>query len=617
MERRALAPNVASTRVGAVGGADRRRERRTPSRLPKSTSPSSSSSRPNRRRPPVPPRLAATTADDALADLASLPAQAARLLSRSLEPPPPNFPPGPDGDAAVELGADPIKYIVDAQKKHGDVVGLRLAGERCVLVSDSIAAKDVLIDRSSSFVKEGTAFFPGSSLAGEGLLVSDGDVWARQRRLSNPAFRKAAVETYAASMVNAGDALLRTKWSTRQLRDVYADFNDLTLTIVADALFGADVRGARASQITNAIRDAFEFFGKRSSVGFIVPEWVPTPDNLAYNRAVAKLDKEVYKLITQRRARRLSEQKGGKETGDVPHSEAKKRAPRVVWDDAAEDWVDVDVEQKNAQRTAEASPASRDDDSDVRTNINSSASSDLLDRLLDAVDEEGDGGGMDDASLRDELMTLMVAGQETSAILLSWCCAFLAEHPSVASECAAEAERVLGSDGLDGSESPRAAAECYAELKYCEAVVYETMRLAPPAYMVGRCCAEDVTVGGYDLPKGTTVLVAPYLLHRDARKWERPLEFDPDRWLEKKTGGKAEYPLRGMGPNGAYVPFGAGPRVCIGTGFAMMEATLVLAMVARGVDLRLKPGAPPPKPRALITLRPEPFELDVVPRRRR
>ena len=84
MERRALAPNVASTRVGAVGGADRRRERRTPSRLPKSTSPSSSSSRPNRRRPPVPPRLAATTADDALADLASLPAQAARLLSRSL-----------------------------------------------------------------------------------------------------------------------------------------------------------------------------------------------------------------------------------------------------------------------------------------------------------------------------------------------------------------------------------------------------------------------------------------------------------------------------------------------------------------------------------------------------
>ena len=117
--------------------------------------------------------------DDALADLASLPAQALRLIGRSLEPPPPNYPPGPDGDAAVALGADPLAFIVEARASHGDVVGLRLAGERCVLVSDAAAAKDVLIDRSSVFVKEGTAFFPGSSLAGEGLLVSDGDVWAR------------------------------------------------------------------------------------------------------------------------------------------------------------------------------------------------------------------------------------------------------------------------------------------------------------------------------------------------------------------------------------------------------------------------------------------------------
>ena len=99
--------------------------------------------------------------DDALADLASLPAQAARLISRSLEPPPPNFPPGPDGDAAVELGADPLAFIVKAQASHGDVVGLRLAGERCVLVSDAEAAKDVLITRSSSFKRKAPRSSPG------------------------------------------------------------------------------------------------------------------------------------------------------------------------------------------------------------------------------------------------------------------------------------------------------------------------------------------------------------------------------------------------------------------------------------------------------------------------
>lgn len=597
MEGRALAPNVASTRVRAVRGVDRRRGRGTPSRAPspKSTSPPASS-----RPTPVPPRLAATTVDDALADIASLPAQAARLISRSLEPPPPNFPPGPDGDAAVELGADPLAFIVKAQASHGDVVGLRLAGERCVLVSDAEAAKDVLITRSSSFVKEGTAFFPGSSLAGEGLLVSDGDVWARQRRLSNPAFRSAAVNAYADAMASAGAALLAKQWSSRSLRDVYADFNDLTLAIVADALFGADVRGEDARAINGAIRDAFAYFAKRASVGFVVPEWVPTPDNLAYNGAVAKLDEAVYALIARRRAKRTGAD------GDVRVAAAKEESakegeanpptPRVRWDDAAKDWV-----------LTEASPSARFSE---ETDATPTRAPDLLDRLLDAVDEEGDGAGMDDVSLRDELMTLMVAGQETSAILLSWVCAFLAQHPEVAARCAAEAEAVIGPDPL--SDLPTA--ESYAQLKYCEAVVYEAMRLAPPAYMVGRCCAEDVHVAGYDLPKGTTVLVAPYLLHRDARWWSRPLEFDPDRW---RSEALSEYPLKGMGPNGAYVPFGAGPRVCIGTGFAMMEATLLLATVARGVELRLKPGAAPPKPRALITLRPEPFELDVVPRRRR
>ena len=146
-------------------------------------------------------------------------------------------------------------------------------------MGDPDVAADVLVHRAPLFVKEGTAFFPGSSLAGEGLLVSDGDVWARQRRLTNPAFRRAAVDTYASSMANAGVSLLSNEWKTRSVRDVYEDFNTLTLRAVADALFGADVRGARAMEINAAIKEAFEFFGNRSSTGFIVPEWVPIPDN--------------------------------------------------------------------------------------------------------------------------------------------------------------------------------------------------------------------------------------------------------------------------------------------------------------------------------------------------
>ena len=327
--------------------------------------------------------------------------------------------------------------------------GLRLAGERVVLVADPDVADDVMIRRAHLFVKEGTAFFPGSSLAGEGLLVSDGDVWARQRRLSNPAFRRAAVDTYADAMANAGAALLTGPWGKRGTRDVYADFNNLTLGIVADALFGADVRGRRAREINGAIAEAFEFFGKRSSTGMVIPEWVPIPDNLRYNAAVTRLDKAVYSLIAERRGARVRAA-----TAAAANNNGEKEEEEVG-DEVGEGMGTV----TGKMGTLGGAP-------------------DLLDRLLDAKDdgEGGDGGGMDDRSLRDELMTLMVAGQETSAILLSWCCALLAQHPSCAEKCAAEAAEVLGPDPKRHLPN----AEDYSKMPYIEAVVLETMRLLPP-----------------------------------------------------------------------------------------------------------------------------------------
>lgn len=605
-------------------------------------------------------------------DLLDLPSQVARLVSRSLEPLPPGFPPGPSGDSAVALGADPLAFIVEASRTHGDVVGLKLAGEYVVLVGDPAVARDVLVDRSALFVKEGTAFFPGSSLAGEGLLVSDGDAWARQRRLSNPAFRAAAVETYADAMSDAAARLLRGRWRGRGVRDAYEDFNDLTLEIVADALFGADVRGADAREVNDAIKEAFEFFAKRSENGFIVPEWVPTPDNARYAGAVARLDEAVYAIIDgRRRARRRDEERRGAETtnanaGGGEDDAATKtikegsvasrldarnpfgRAPRVEWDPAGKGWVSAGGETRGETRGGEEEGGGGEKRRDF----------DLLDRLLDARDLDGDGGGMSDESLRDELMTLMVAGQETSAILLSWCVSLLAAHPEAARRCAEEANAAAG------GASRNLSAKDFKNLPYLEAVVLETMRLYPPAYMVGRCCSEDVVLDGrHELPKGTTVLVSPYLLHRDARLWDEPDAFAPERWLapggEPKAkararnapGGGGGVPgaegaelggaegaggegaeakareeaaneaapmarraLSGMGPGGAYAPFGAGPRNCIGTGFAMMEAVLVLAAVTRGTTLKLKPGAEIAKPRALITLRPDRVEIDVETR---
>lgn len=422
-----------------------------------------------------------------------------------------------------------------------------------MLIGDPLAARQVLIERSGiDFVKEGTAFFPGSSLAGEGLLVSDGALWQRQRRLSTPAFRAAAVRRYSDAMLEATQDFLAEEWrcaggaegarggaftvASQQVRDVYGDFNVLTLDVVARALFGADL-SAEGALIQSAVAEAFEHFATRAASGFVVPEWAPTPSNARYATAVAQLDRVVYGLIAKRRAA-------------------------------------------------------------IAANGVEAAGDDLLGDLLCAVDDGdgGDGGGMGDKPLRDELMTLMVAGQETSAIVLAWACALLSERPHMQARIAAEVATAGGEAALCEAVEARA-------LPYTEAVLYECMRLRPPAYMVGRCAARDAVVEtrdgrSYDVPRGTTLLVAPWLLHRDGRFWGADAhEFRPERWL----GAQGEE----LRKSEHYLPFGAGPRGCIGARFALVEGMVVLGALCSRARLAPAPLAPRPTPGALITLRPE------------
>jgi cytochrome P450 len=199
-----------------------------------------------------------------------------------------------------------------------------------------------------------------------------------------------------------------------------------------------------------------------------------------------------------------------------------------------------------------------------------SHSPDLLQVLLDA--QEDDGSRMTDEQLRDEMMTLFVAGQETTSVALSWAWYLLAGHPEVEAELVDELRGVL-----NGREAGVADLRALA---YTEMVVKETMRLYPPAWVIGRQALNNFEVHGYRLPAGTNVLLVPWITHRDARFYREPEKFDPDRWREDPT-------RNGRLPRFAYFPFGGGPRVCIGAGFAMMEATLLLATIAQRFRLSL------------------------------
>lgn len=196
---------------------------------------------------------------------------------------------------------------------------------------------------------------------------------------------------------------------------------------------------------------------------------------------------------------------------------------------------------------------------------------DLLSALLQAQDDEG--GGMSDQQLRDECITLFLAGHETTSIALANTLYLLSLHPEIEARVYEEAVSVLGDRG--------ATSEDYPQLELVERVIKESMRLYPPVYTIGRELTEDFELGAYTLNKGDTLLFVQWVTHRSADNFENPLTFDPDRWLPERAKSIHKY---------AYFPFGGGPRICIGNHFAMMEAVLVLATLIREYRFELLPG---------------------------
>jgi len=223
---------------------------------------------------------------------------------------------------------------------------------------------------------------------------------------------------------------------------------------------------------------------------------------------------------------------------------------------------------------------------------------DFLSMLLLAQDVEGDGGSMTDLQVRDEAMTLFLAGHETTAIALTWSWYLLSQHPAVESKFHDELDQVLG------GRLP--AVEDLPKLTYTRKVLAESMRLYPPAYVFGRKAIHDFPIGKYVAPAGATILISPYVLHHDARNFPEPDKFDPERWTPEAETQRPKF---------SYLPFGAGPRVCIGESFAWMEGILVLATLGQQWRMRLVPGHPIAL-QPMITLRPK-YGMRMMIHRRR
>jgi len=212
---------------------------------------------------------------------------------------------------------------------------------------------------------------------------------------------------------------------------------------------------------------------------------------------------------------------------------------------------------------------------------------DLLSMLLRAQDEEGDGGQMTDLQLRDEAITIFLAGHETTANTLTWTWYLLSEHPDIEQRLHRELDSVLAGRLPTAEDFPR--------LQYTEMVITEAVRLYPPAWILGRRALKDYKLGPYIVPAGAIVIMSPYVMHHDPRYFPDPFRFDPDRWMAEARAPRPQF---------SYFPFGGGPRRCIGEGFALMESIMVLATLAQKWSLRRAVDQPVAL-QPLVTLRPK------------
>ncbi len=433
-------------------------------------------------------------------------------------------PPTPAGNVflghASQMLHNATDFLLESHRDHGDIVRLRLGPRTAFALFHPEHVSHVLVKRRENYTKQSRGYQKLRKILGNGLLTSEGDFWLRQRRLAQPAFAPQRLAGFAGAMVAAASQMT-SRWddaAAGRAINLGEEMMRLTLRIVGETLLGTDVTG-EANEVGEALTLVIEETNRRIHSPWDFQERVPTRKNRRYDRALARLNQAVHKIIDERR-----------------------RHP-----DGAHD---------------------------------------LLAMLMAARDEET-GLQMTDQQLRDEVMTFFLAGHETTAVALTWTWYLLSKHVDVRRRVEEEVDRVLG------GRLP--AIDDLSRLVYTKLVIQESMRLYPPVWAIARKAAQEDRLGDVVIPGGSVILLAQYVTHRHRDFWDNPEGFDPERFLPEQVEKRHPY---------AYFPFSAGPRICIGNHFALMEAVLIVAVVASQWRLNLIPGSSV-VPQARITLRPK------------
>jgi cytochrome P450 len=428
------------------------------------------------------------------------------------------------------LQIDRLGGLVRFNEQHGDIGRFGPLYGPMVLVNSPQLVQEVLVTRARSFEKSPIlrgALFP---LAGNGLFTSEGELWRSQRKLMAPLLNAAAVASFTRDMTECASAVAR-RWRDGDVIDIARETTSVAMAIAGKSLFGMDTI-SETDELGGALTTALEWTSEEATnLGFILQiramlaleGWLDrVPDMLRprCERFVERLRRPI--VWPSRRGRALT------------------RALAVL---------DARVARLIAERRRSAEQRR-----------------DLLALLLEARNDQGE--AMSERQVKDEILTLFIAGHETSASAIGWALMLLAQHPCVYRAVRAELDalgRVPTSEDLPA-------------LALSQRVFKEALRLYPPLWMLARVAIDAVPVGEYLLPKGTIVIFSPYALHHRAELWPDPERFDPERFTPEREAVRHR---------AAFIPFGAGARTCIGNFFALMEGPLALATLLHHADFEL------------------------------
>lgn len=431
---------------------------------------------------------------------------------------------------ALDYRLNPLSFYAHCAE-YGDFVRLRFGPHPVYFLNHPDLIKEVFVTQGSCFLsraegRESRLFDP---LFGQGLAVSEGSFWRRQRRLVQPLFQRQHLADYGDIAVNLTQEAMAS-WPTAESLSVRDLMLGVTRKIVTRITLGEP--GLTQFHLVEAVLNAaLTEYEKRDQNWFryLLPEHFPTASNRRYRQAAQELDACLYALIAQQR--------------------------QTVVSDGS-----------------------------------------MLGQLLQARDDQGE--GMSDQEIRDELVNVVI-GHDTLADVFNWAWWLIAQHPQVEAELLDEWQRVLGGRMPTMADIP--------QLAYTEAVITETLRLYPLAWVTGRVATQDCEIDGHPIHAGENVVMCQWVTHRDSRFFENPNQFQPERWSSNRA--KAI-------PNHAYFPFGGGARICIGRGLTMMETVLLLAAIGQRFQVQPLPHQQVvPQPGPSFSLRAKPgLKMQIIPR---